>query len=210
MKKLDVRSLVFLAILAAWGIVLRQFDFPILPAAPFLKVDLSDLTALIALIVHGPVGLVIVALIRDSLNYVLKGGEVGIPIGAIMSFVATLAMFLPAHIALKYMKQGHKWFKYAFMSIGLILLLTVSMALINYYVALPLYIKVLNFPIDNILAYVMTLIVPFNLIKGLILAGLQVITLRTVMPFIQKRDLLFGDYQRHSQKRSAKKLAVQP
>ncbi|UUX34544.1 ECF transporter S component [Fundicoccus culcitae] len=193
-RKLSVKAMVLLSILGAWAIVLRFIDFPILPAAPFLKIDFSDLMALIGMLAYGPVGLVIVAGIRDVVNYITGGGEAGIPIGVIMSFIATLAMFLPTHFILKYTRAKRSTFTAILMSITLTASLVVSMSLINYYVALPIYTTVLNFPIDDFIAYIMSVIIPFNLIKGIILSIGQVIVIRSIVPILEKRDMLYPSY----------------
>lgn len=194
MKKTGLSSMVLFAILGAWAVVLRFFDFPILPYAPFLKVDLSDLMALIGMLVEGPIGLIAVAGIRDIANYLMKGGEAGIPIGEIMSFVATLSFYLPLHFYLKSkqkLSESKAPWKASILSV---LSLIIIMGLLNYFVALPLYVKVMNFPIDNFFNYVMAFILPFNAIKGVILALAQLLIWKSMLDPIQKRGRLYSLY----------------
>lgn len=194
MKNMKLSRLVFLAILGAWAIVLRTFDFPILPVAPFLKIDFSDLMVLIGLLANGPIGAIIVAGTRDLLNYIMSGGQAGLPIGVIMSFIASMAMFLPTHLILTHFKQFSIKFKYVLMSLTLVIFLVASMSLFNYYVALPWYVAVLNFPIPDLFGYLITVIVPFNLIKGIILALGQVVVIKTLVPLMKKRSMLHEAY----------------
>ncbi|MGX7099373.1 hypothetical protein HMPREF2811_07160 [Globicatella sp. HMSC072A10] len=194
MKNKNLFSLVMLAILGAWAIVLRMFDFPILPAAPFLKVDFSDLMVLIGMMIKGPFGAVAVALIRDSVNYMMKGGEAGLPIGTMMSFLASMAMFLPTHFILKHADGFKPTVRKIFMSLTLILGLVLSMGLFNYFVALPIYVTVMNFPIPNITAYLLSVIIPFNFIKGVILSVGQLIVVEKIWPEISKRNIEYEDY----------------
>lgn len=194
MKNMKLSRLVFLAILGAWAIVLRTFDFPILPAAPFLKIDFSDLMVLIGLLANGPIGAIIVAGTRDLLNYIMGGGQAGLPIGVIMSFIASMAMFLPTHFILANFKRFPIKAKYVLMSISLVLFLVVSMAIFNYYVALPWYVAVLNFPIPDLFVYVVSIIIPFNLIKGVFLIFGQLAVFRTLIPIIKKRNMLYEAY----------------
>lgn len=193
MKKTTLSTSILLAILGAWALVLRQFEFPILLYAPFLKVDLSDLAVLGGLIVKGPAGMLMVAGIRDLLNYIIKGGEAGYPIGAVMSLLASVAFFLPTHWALKGQLKRLK-----LSSVLSILSLTVTMAIVNYFVALPLYIAILNFPIPSIAQFVLTITIPFNVLKGIILVVAQIITLRTLLPLIDKKGYLYQEYQSSS------------
>lgn len=194
MQNSKVKTMVFLAILAAWSVVFRFFEFPILPAAPFLKFDFSDLPALMGMLTHGPVGLVLVAFLRDLINYIIKGGEAGIPIGAIMSFTATIAMFLPTHFILNYLPKVSMKVKYVLMSITSTLFLVISMALLNYYIALPIYTTVLNFPINDYWEYILAIAVPFNLIKGIILSVGQIFTIKIFSKELIKRNILYPGY----------------
>lgn len=194
MKKLQTREIVFLGILAAFGVILRMFDFPILPAAPFLKVDLSDLTGLIGLLVSGPIGMFLVAFIRDLLDYLIKGGQSGIPIGVIMSFLGTAALFLPTHVILKKLPNLNKWARYILMGIMSTLSLTIVLSLLNYYVALPIFVNVMNFPIDDYFAYIVTIVIPFNVIKGIIISIGQFVVLEYLTPLMYKRNSLFKSY----------------
>lgn len=187
-------KLVLLAILGAWAVVLRFFDFPLLPFAPFLKMDLSDFMALIGMIVAGPKGLIVVAGIRDVINYLSQGGQAGIPIGVIMSFIASLAMFLPTHFILRSFKQLSSRTTFILMSLVTVISLTAAMALLNYYVALPIFVTVMNFPIDNFLEYVLTIIIPFNFIKGVIVAIGQVAVFKVVTPMVHKKGIIHEDY----------------
>lgn len=194
MKNMKLSRLVFLAILGAWAIVLRTFDFPILPAAPFLKIDFSDLMVLIGLLANGPIGAIIVAGTRDLLNYIMGGGQAGLPIGVIMSFIASMAMFLPSHFILSNLKQLSIKFKYVLMSISLVTFLVISMAIFNYYIALPWYVAVLNFPIPDLFVYVVSIIIPFNLIKGVFLIFGQLAVFKTLVPLMKKRNMLYKAY----------------
>lgn len=194
MKNMKLSRMLFLALLGAWAIVLRMFDFPILPMAPFLKVDFSDLMVLIGMLTSGPIGAVVVAGVRDVANYLMKGGEAGFPIGVIMSFIASMAMFLPTHFILTKLKNSTLNLKFALMSITLVVGLTLSMSLVNYYIALPWYVLVLNFPIDNLFNYLMAVIVPFNLIKGAILSVGQIIVIKTLVPMMKGRMVLHEPY----------------
>ncbi|MGX7108570.1 ECF transporter S component [Facklamia miroungae] len=194
MKNSKVKKVTLLAILGAWAVVLRFFDFPILPFAPFLKVDFSDLMALVGMLIYGPQGLIAVAVIRDLINFLLKGGESGIPIGMLMSLTATLAMFLPTHFILKYLRNKGQTLKFSLISLTLIVSLALSMSLFNYYFALPIYVKVMNFPIDDYFAYIMSVIIPFNLIKGLIMAAGQVFVIKSMRTFFAGRVTLYSGY----------------
>lgn len=193
-KRSQVRTMMLLAILGAWGVILRFFDFPILPAAPFLKIDFSDLAVLVGMLIHGPVGIVVVAFIRDTINYILQGGQAGFPIGAVMSFTASVVMFIPTHFILNSLKKVSWKFKAVLMSITLTVGLVVSMSIINYYIALPIYTTVLNFPIDDYFGYILAVVAPFNLIKGIFLSAGQILVIKIVPNLLRKRNTIYPGY----------------
>ena len=193
-KRSHVRTMMLLAILGAWGVILRFFDFPILPAAPFLKIDFSDLAVLVGMLIHGPVGIVVVAFIRDTINYILQGGQAGFPIGAVMSFIASVVMFIPTHFILNSLKKVSWKFKAVLMSITLTVGLVVSMSIINYYIALPIYTTVLNFPIDDYFGYILAVVAPFNLIKGIFLSVGQILVIKIVPNLLRKRNTIYPGY----------------
>lgn len=193
-KRSQVRTMMLLAILGAWGVILRFFEFPILPAAPFLKIDFSDLAVLVGMLIHGPVGIVVVAFIRDTINYILQGGQAGFPIGAVMSFIASVVMFIPTHFILNSLKKVSWKFKAVLMSITLTVGLVVSMSIINYYIALPIYTTVLNFPIDDYFGYILAVVAPFNLIKGIFLSVGQILVIKIVPNLLRKRNTIYPGY----------------
>ena len=194
MQKNQLVTRVLLAILAAWAIILRLFDFPILPFAPFLKLDLSDVAVLLGVLVKGPIGAMVVAVIRDILNYIRTGGEAGIPLGAFMSVMASLAMVLPFHLYLK--KWQAKWnLKQAFIVIlTSVVSLTIVLSVINYFIALPIYVTVLNFPVPSFANFVLGIVVPFNIIKGSIMGIVQVIVVHSFKDYLIKKGWLNAAY----------------
>lgn len=66
-----------IAILAAFGVVLLYIEFPILPAVPFLKLNISDCPALIASFMFGPISGVIVNALKVGLCLLLRGTSTG-------------------------------------------------------------------------------------------------------------------------------------
>ncbi|AXY25850.1 ECF transporter S component [Suicoccus acidiformans] len=194
MAKSQSKTTVLLAILGAWAFILRLIELPIFPPAQFLKFDFSDLVVLVGMLVKGPVGLLAVAFIRDFLHYLFFGGEAGIPIGMMMSMAASLALFIPSHFFLSKGKSLAPKMRYLLMGVVSTLTLTVVMLLFNYFIAVPLYTKVLHFPIDNIRDYLLLILVPFNLLKGLINSVGQVFVIKVFYPQLFKRNVLYEEY----------------
>jgi len=55
------------AVLSAIAVIFMYFEFPILPAFPFLKIDLSDVPALIGAFALGPAAGLIIEAFKNAL-----------------------------------------------------------------------------------------------------------------------------------------------
>ena len=162
----NTRKLAYIAILSAVSFLLLYFSFPLIPAADFLKVDFSILPVLIAL-VKSAIG---VLLLRSLLKLLLNNGGPGSMIGLPMNFVA-LGVFV---WGLSYFWKKNQTSKnYILGSVVGTVLLTVVMVILNYIYAVPLYAKFANFDIAQFIGlykYLFAMVVPFNLLEGLIFA----------------------------------------
>lgn len=170
-----LRRNIALGVLGAVALILRQFDFPLIPVVPFLKFDFSELSLLVGGWIAGFPGILIVAGIRDTLNFMMTGGQMGIPVGAITAFIASATYF---SVYYYYEKRAQSQpFKGLPIVQGLLatLALTVSMMIVNYCFALPMYAKLFNFDVGPMKDYMLYLLIPFNFLKGVIVTvGLYV------------------------------------
>ncbi|GIN97338.1 hypothetical protein J6TS1_32080 [Siminovitchia terrae] len=78
--------------------VLMLIKFPIPPFPAYLTVDFSDIPALIAALMFGPLAAIIVELIKNILDYLMIGSEAGIPIGNFSNFLAGTMFVLPSSL----------------------------------------------------------------------------------------------------------------
>lgn len=188
----NTKQLITIALMGAIAFVLMWFAFPVIPMAPFLKVDFSDIPVLLTTILYGPVSGSVVVIIRGVLHYIQTGGDMGFPIGDTASVLASIAFLLPiAHFLTKH--YTHKTreaqgTKRVFLAYGLATLsLVVVMSVLNYFVITPFYIKVMNFPIPNLSLYILTAVIPFNVIKGLLVSVASHLVLRYLLPIVTHR-----------------------
>lgn len=181
-----VFRMVSLAMLSGLGFLLMLLNFP-LPGLPqFLKMDFSEFPVLIAAIVFGPSGGVIVEALKNLLNYVITGSIYGIPLGEIANFITGILFVLPvAWIARKTRtKKG--------LLVGLLFgisLMSVIMALLNYLILLPMYTLFLDFPAFSAGArfkLILAGVLPFNLIRGILTAVLFLIVYPKLKPVIER------------------------
>ncbi|MGX4644992.1 MULTISPECIES: ECF transporter S component [Holzapfeliella] len=182
-KEKSLQKVIILALFGAVSLVLMQFEFPIIPMFPYLKFDFSDIMVVIGGGLFGPMGAILTALIKVFLNFVLFGGNVVSLIGMSSSLVASLAFTLPLIGTLK-KDTVWNWVKSGTLSV---VSLTVLLALGNLFIFTPLYINLLNFNLGtSLINYVVTVIVPFNLVKGIILTITSVVVYRLVITKLKR------------------------
>ncbi len=182
-------------ILTAIAAVLMYLEMS-LPLVPvFLKLDFSDVVVLTGAFSMGPLTGILIQLMKNLLHVpVTTTGAVGelanFLIGA--SFVGT------AGLIYKYKKDRIG----AFMAMAAgTLVMTVFASLLNYYVMLPFYIHVMEFPIEAIISMTRaagnrlvtdleTLIyfvfVPFNLFKGLVISLIVALVYKRISPLLHR------------------------
>jgi riboflavin transporter FmnP len=198
-NKWTVATMTKISVLAAIGIVLMLLDFP-LPIFPsFLKMDASDLPALLAAFSMGPVAGVIVELLKCLLHALLRGFGQHLGIGDFANFIVGVAWVVPA----AWYYQRHKTHKGAFigMAIGTVSMVAAG-AVGNWLIFLPLYAKflftevgmngIINMAHSTIpsITDMKTLIVfafiPFNLLKSVIISLIAVFVYKPLSPLLHK------------------------
>src|SRR5690625_274628 len=120
-----------LALLSTISLVLFFISFPLPMLPPYLKVDFSDVPALIASLIFSPLAGVLVVFLKNLLYLIFTGATD--PIGVAANFIAGALFILP--VSLLY----HKLRTVKSIIIGLIIGtvgMTVIMAILNYFVIL--------------------------------------------------------------------------
>ena len=156
--------MVTVGILAALAWVVSQFSFPLLPWAPFLKIDFSDIPILLGMYIYGPMSGIAIAAVRSLLSYVTTGGEAGFPIGDTAAFVATLSYTLPIYYVIRNNKPSKK--QAILGGTVATLSLTGVLAFLTWLVIAPLYMTVMGFSVGPMREYLAVSVMPFNLLKG--------------------------------------------
>ncbi|GKV65654.1 MULTISPECIES: ECF transporter S component [Sporosarcina] len=192
MNSKKLHKLILIAILGSISTVLMQFNFP-LPAMPgFLKIDFSEIPAVMAIMTMGPVAGIGVELLKNVMHWFLSGSPTGVPVGEIANFMTGVLFIMPIYwIFMKYRSAKG-------LAAGLIAgttAMAVGMSLLNYLVFLPMYTYFLGMPAvtGNALYQMIILgILPFNLIKGVILLAISLMLYRSMEKWIlqQQKKLL--------------------
>ncbi len=143
-KRLDMRVLTAIGMLSAISFVLMLLDFPAPFMPPFIKMDISDLPALIGGLAYGPMAGMMISLIKNVLHLPMSQtawvGEISNFILSSM-FVVTAAFFYKRKKTKKHAIIG---------SVIGALAMAIASVISNYYIIYPIYSNFL--PIDQIIA----------------------------------------------------------
>lgn len=165
MEPRKLRVLALAGMLAAAGYVLQLFEFPLLPAAAFLKFDFGDVAVAVAGWAMGPAAAILTAVAKGILWALIGRGTDGW-VGAGMNTVTVIAFALP----LALMGRSRKPWVMVLAAVLGIPVMTVVMAGMNLVVD-PWYFKM---PVATVKTIIATAIIPFNLLRGAINAAASV------------------------------------
>lgn len=182
----NTRKLAYIAILSALSFLLMYIQFPLIPAASFLQVDLSVLPILVGLVALDLGSAFGILIIRTLLKLLLNNGGAGTLIGLPMNVIALGLFVLSMALLWKKSPTGKN---YIIASVTGTIGLTLAMLVLNYVYAVPLYAKFANFDIKAILGlgnYLFAMVVPFNLIEGVIFAVAFYILNACLKPVLSK------------------------
>ena len=186
-----VQKMVSIAMLAAIGTVLQFVAFPIMPAFSFLKIDFSDIPIQLGMFLYGPLAGVITAFVRSLLHLFLTGLAPQNMVGDFASFLASSIFTLPIFYFFG-KKKNIRTNRIVGLVSG-ILALTIFMSIANYFVITPVYLQLYGVTTQQFLgtslaSYVAIGIVPFNLIKGLLVSGVFLVLHAKLLPWLSKKQ----------------------
>lgn len=189
MQSSRLLKLIIIALLGTISMVLLFVNFPIPFLPPYLKIDFSEVPALIAGLIFTPVAGILVEAIKNLL-YLLYTGA-GDPIGIVANFVAGTLFVYP--VALLY----HKFKGKKTIVTGLVtgtVVMAIGMSVLNYLIILPAYSWFMGWETMSSgvkLATVVGGVLPFNFIKGVILTALFVPLFVKLKPWIDQKRMSF-------------------
>lgn len=189
MQNTRIKKLVGIAMMAAITYVLMFFEFPLIPAFGYLKTDLSDLIVLIGAFIYGPVSGIVIAVLRSTLHFMTTGASLPSLIGDVASILASITFLLPMYFMLH---KGRSVGKQIAASGVSTILLAAVMGFLNLVIITPLYMSMLGMNLGMpIVKYVLFIVVPFNLIKGVILSAVFSVVYVKMMPWVQSQATSF-------------------
>lgn len=195
-RKIGARELATIGMLGAIATVLMLFEIP-LPFAPsFYEIDLSEVPVLIGCFAMGPVAGAFVELIKIILNLILNGTMTA-GVGEFANFCIGCSFCIPAGII--YKKKRTKKGAILGLVVGT-LMMTFLGCFINAYIMLPTYAKAFHIPIEGLVemgtkvnasitdlfTFVMFAVVPFNLLKGVLVSIIVMLIYKKISPIIKR------------------------
>ena len=192
-KRVDVRYVTVTAMLSAIAFILMFLDFSIPFIVPeFIKMDLSELPALIGAFSMGPACGVMVCLIKNVLHLMISttGG-----VGELANFLLGAVFVLPAGII--YRRKKTRKSALAGSLSGAVVMAAFSV-LSNYYLVYPAYYKLMVpehvvfaayqkiLPsVENMLQCLVYFNMPFTLVKGLFSVAITFMVYKHISPVLK-------------------------
>jgi len=181
------------AMLGAVATVLMFLDFPIpFLIPPFVKMDFSELPALLAAFSLGPVSGVVVCLIKNAINllHTTTGG-----IGELCNFLLGCCFVIPTGLLYGRAKSRKRALIGALVGAVSMGILSIP---INYFISYPFYTSLMPLDtiigmyqelipsVDGLLACLIIFNAPFTLLKGLLDTVLAFLIYKPLSPLLHK------------------------
>lgn len=181
-ERVNVNKTIKISLLAAISVILMYFDFPVIPMFPWLKIDLSDVPALMGALAFGPMTGVIIEGLKNLLILIVKGTSTGF-VGELANFFIGISLVVP--IAYIYKKNNSVKNEFLGMIAGFIGVQIVGI-IANVYLLLPVFGMQMS-KIET-LKYVTVGLLPFNGIKAIL------VFLVTYILYKKVSNVIFKEY----------------
>ncbi|EEI18500.1 Riboflavin transporter RibU [Lentilactobacillus hilgardii] len=173
-KQLLTTRLVEMSVLAGCSYVLMFISFPIIPIVPYMKIDFADIPILIGTVLFGPVSGITIAGLKSLLYWLTtSGGSLIGLIGVGSSFLSSVTLILAFYLGNRFFGSMKNSLRIILVIALMMISLTVIMSLSNWIAVIPLYMSMVGMKIGMPLSSLILFgVVPFNLIKGIVVGGL--------------------------------------
>lgn len=195
-SKISVRTLAKISMLSVMAFILMFFDFRVPFAPSFMKVDISDLPSLIGGFALGPVPGILIVFLKNLLNIIFESSDTAY-VGELSNFIVGSVFVSTA--AMIY--RNKKTFKRAIIALIVgVFAMTIFATGSNYFVVFPLYARVFGLPIEQMVSMgsavnglvtdyktlMIFAVMPFNLLKGLIVSFVTLLIYKRVSPILKR------------------------
>jgi len=192
LKRTNVRKLTMTAMLSAVATVLMFFSFnvPLMPS--FIKLDFSELPALIAAYAFGPVSGVTVCLVKNLVNvlFTTTGG-----VGELSNFVLGAGFVFPA--GLVYLRRRTRAGALTGSVLGAAVMAVIGL-FSNYYIVYPVYTafmpmeailgmyRAINPNVETLWDALIWFNMPFTFLKGMCSVAMAFVIYKPLSPILKK------------------------
>ena len=192
------RAITFIAMFSAIAAILHIVDIPLFFAPSFYKLDFSELPVMICAFYMGPVAGVTCEFVKIILKLLIKGTSTAF-VGDLANFLVGCSFVLPASIVY----HAHKTRKGAVAALCLgTAVMTVFGSLFNAWFLIPKFAELYGAPMEAIIGMgsavnasihdlstlVLFAVVPFNLLKGVIVSALTFLLYKRVERLIFRKS----------------------
>lgn len=178
-----------IGMLAAFGVILMYLEVPLPFMPPFMKLDLSDVPAVMGFFFLGFPSAIVIAAVKNILHLLVSSS---LGIGEICNFLVAIAFLSAWHGGRRFSERGA--------ACAAVLSMTALAALLNVWVLLPLYqaafhiteaqllalTRAAGTPAFTIVQYILFVVIPFNLIKGSLIAAVALLLKKRIAPYFDK------------------------
>ena len=184
------RTVSYTAMFGAIAAILMYLEIPLFFAPSFYQLDLSEVPVLICTFYLGPVSGVVCELLKILLKVIIKGTSTAF-VGDFANFFVGCALVLPASICYHFKKSRKSaiW--------GMVIgtaVMTVFGSFFNAVYLLPKFSQLFGMPLDaivamgsdvnksitNVATLVLFAVVPFNILKGIVVSVLTLLLYKRV------------------------------
>lgn len=181
------------AMLSAVATILMALDFPIPFLIPtFVKMDFSELPALLATFSLGPVSGVAVCLVKNLVNLTMSSTN---GVGELCNFLLGVCFVVPAGLVYRYRKTRSGALAGALAGAAVMAVCSVP---VNYFISYPFYTVFMPLDViigmyqelipsvDGLLACLVIFNAPFTLLKGLLDLVLAMLIYKPLSPLLHR------------------------
>ena len=195
-RKINVKGIAVSAVCGALGFVLMLLEFPLPFIIPsFIKLDFSEIPALIASFAYGPIYGILVCAVKNLLHlFVTTSGGVG----ELSNFILG-AIFVGA-AGIVYSKMHNRKGALIGSLVGAFLMALISV-FTNYFIVYPAYVVIYGMPMEAILGMYKALLpaadnlwkaliifnFSFNLAKGILDAAVCFLVYKRISPILKPK-----------------------
>lgn len=195
MRQQRTRKLVIYGFMGALAYVLMLIHLPF-KYLGFLEIEFSDIPAIVIGFAYGPVGGVIVEVIKNAIKAITASTTGGV--GELSNLIVSIAYIVPSSIVFRRLKDKGM-LRNILAGLSGVIGISLMGIIINYYVTVPLYAKLFGGmdavigvcsatvpAIDSMAKVVILGITPFNIVKGVIISIVGILVYKSMRKLIIK------------------------